>query len=786
MDNIAAGMLTIAYLLFGALFVRLSRIVSRLEVVEQRLRFLERPAVIPVPPVREPDLAPPPVVPPKPEPQPIVLPEPQFTPDGPQFMAESPDVFERMVSKSGGWEELIGGNLLNKLGALVLVIGIALFLSYSFSNMGPAGRAFTSLALSGTLLISGVLVESRERYRAFSRGLMAAGWAGLYLTSYAMYALPAARIIDSPIVGTMLMTAVAVSMVIHSLRYHVESLTALAFGCILAALAFSPLNTFVAIALVPLSAAVLYLSRRFDWQGLALFAAAGTYAVFITRPATGAPLWSIQTMLFIFWLMFEAFDLLRLRSSGTDSPWHQALFAVNAVAGLAASGALWYRMAPDSMWLFSAGAATLYLASTWIRFFLDGKTYYEFSLILSAILAGLAIFARVPGMWLSIGLMLEAEVLFLAAHRFRIPVAKVLSWVGFTVALREIFRHFFVNTTVLGGVPIGDGTPPLALIAVLFYLNRYLSKAEPHWSYFASAFVTIITLRETRSHDWAGIIQLAWSAFLFEFGLRKKLSEFRVQSYVVASLSFAITALLSLSQESAAWPAALAALVFYAQTLRCEFWLHNASPREQRFVSIGGSLATALLAAILVHKVVPTQFEAVALMMALAALFELGRRGLPADLGWIARALSTVPVLMALFDAPADPVYRITGGAAVAALQFLIHFRARQQTLFEIHGTAAALIVAATLFNEVSGGMLTLSWSLEGIALLAAGFIARDRWLRLAGLGLLLLCIGKVFFYDLRNLETFYRILSFIGLGMILLAVSWIYTRFKEQMQKLL
>jgi uncharacterized membrane protein len=36
------------------------------------------------------------------------------------------------IKSSGGWEEVIGLNLLNKLGALLLVIGIALFLSYSF------------------------------------------------------------------------------------------------------------------------------------------------------------------------------------------------------------------------------------------------------------------------------------------------------------------------------------------------------------------------------------------------------------------------------------------------------------------------------------------------------------------------------------------------------------------------------------------------------------------------------------------------------------------------------
>ena len=82
--------------------------------------------------------------------------------------------------------------------------------------------------------------------------------------------------------------------------------------------------------------------------------------------------------------------------------------------------------------------------------------------------------------------------------------------------------------------------------------------------------------------------------------------------------------------------------------------------------------------------------------------------------------------------------------------------------------------------------MLTVSWGLESLALLATGFAARERILRLQGLALILLCILKLFLYDLRNLETLYRILSFVALGLILLAVSWIYTRFKDHIRKLL
>jgi uncharacterized membrane protein len=96
---------------------------------------------------------------------------------------------------------------------------------------------------------------------------------------------------------------------------------------------------------------------------------------------------------------------------------------------------------------------------------------------------------------------------------------------------------------------------------------------------------------------------------------------------------------------------------------------------------------------------------------------------------------------------------------------------------------AALFLLTDLLYHEVSGGLLTIAWALEALACLGMGFPARERILRLQGLGVFALCILKLFLYDLRHLETVYRILSFIALGAILLGVSLIYTRFRSQIQ---
>ncbi|HEX9700725.1 MAG TPA: DUF2339 domain-containing protein, partial [Acidobacteriota bacterium] len=179
------------------------------------------------------------------------------------------------------WEEVIGGDWLNKLGALVLVVGIALLLAYSVARMGPAGRVGLGMAASAALLIVGVISERREQYRIFAQGLIGGGWAGLYFTTYAMHGLEAARIIDSPVAGTALLLGVAAGMVAHSLYYRSQAITGLAYFIVFATLAISPLSRFALIASVPAAASLLFVAQRFGWERMAIGGLLLSYGSFL-------------------------------------------------------------------------------------------------------------------------------------------------------------------------------------------------------------------------------------------------------------------------------------------------------------------------------------------------------------------------------------------------------------------------------------------------------------------------------------------------------------------------
>src|SRR5690606_1776059 len=75
-------------------------------------------------------------------------------------------------------------------------------------------------------------------------------------------------------------------------------------------------------------------------------------------------------------------------------------------------------------------------------------------------------------------------------------------------------------------------------------------------------------------------------------------------------------------------------------------------------------------------------------------------------------------------------------------------------------------------------------WLLTGFAALGVGVIRNNAMLRYASLAIVTLTVGKVFLYDASALEGLYRVFSFFGLGVSLIALSWFYTRFVFQKQE--
>jgi uncharacterized membrane protein len=838
--------------------------------------------------------------------EPVPAPEPVYRDMSP---APAPSIpipsrSERLRNFLGNeeWETLFAGSVLNKLGALVLVVGIALFLGYSFARMSPAGRASISALISVALLGAGIVIERHPGYRVFSRGLIGAGWAALYTTAYAMYALPAAQVISNAFAGSLLLLAVATGMIAHSLRYRAQAVTAVAYFSAFAALAVTPSTRFAVASLIPLAASLLYLAWRFRWHAMALFGLVATYGTCISRGSSNAPLWAIESLFIVYWLLFEGFDILRARrdSSGGVTTW---IFPLNAIGFLGLSYSAWLTHAPHAMWRMAAIAALLYLISALARL----PRSLEAPLTIAAVLTGLAIVGRVPGLWSNVGLAAEAELLYLAGVRFRSGFLRGLAGFGFAASLENLrVESYGSGRSRVLGIELHNWTPSLLFDAFLFYLNRRLWRPNLSFSFAASAFVALILSVESKPHS-AGVWLFVFALILLELGLRKQLREFRVQAYLVGLTAVGMTlagggfaphagpqiwfvcafvalacwfiagrvllarrgeisdvegfrvldvsalagsafGMLTLWMLLPGSPTALAWTALAILQIQLGFrwdiptfrWIGNVvlgaayvrlwgvdldQIAHVDGVLIGLMILAALyycailfrqfpdgyadrilapvhtsLAALLALRLVDLEFGRVWVVCGWAGLvlafLVIGLQKRWMDFRWQSYFIAGVVALRCAGvnfgdSDPADRAARIFASSVSIAVLLAAQALTRNVPRSERHARTffslvATLLLTGLLFHEVSGSLLTLACGLEGLALLGVGILGRERILRLEGLGLLLLCILKLFIYDLRNLEMVYRILTFIALGVILLGVSWIYTRFHDQVRRYL
>jgi uncharacterized membrane protein len=90
---------------------------------------------------------------------------------------------------------------------------------------------------------------------------------------------------------------------------------------------------------------------------------------------------------------------------------------------------------------------------------------------------------------------------------------------------------------------------------------------------------------------------------------------------------------------------------------------------------------------------------------------------------------------------------------------------------------------AAVQQARLMGGLaVSVLWSGFATFLLAAGLGARNRPLFYAAYALFAVSAAKVALVDLAELETLYRILSFLVLGVLLMAGAFLVLRFRARL----
>ncbi|WPB79071.1 DUF2339 domain-containing protein [Archangium violaceum] len=139
------------------------------------------------------------------------------------------------------------------------------------------------------------------------------------------------------------------------------------------------------------------------------------------------------------------------------------------------------------------------------------------------------------------------------------------------------------------------------------------------------------------------------------------------------------------------------------------------------------------------------------------------------------------PTGRALLDAALLVGFALVERAAVARTDRLPPpLEGRRRGALQFSCAAGAGLALLWLVGELMpSDLTTLGWGVAAFGLFALGFAVRERWYRLVGIAVLAFTLGRLLFVDLSGLPPNQRILTFILLGLMLLAVSYVYTRLR-------
>ncbi len=239
--------------------------------------LIEKPAEIPV----AARIATPPIAPSTPTSQPPRPAAPAASvqaPPPPSFRALTPQPnLTEKLRKALDLEETLGTNWLNKLGIVILVLGVALFGMYELSELGPHGKVLLLASLGAALLGAGIYLDRGDRYRIIGRTAIGGGWALFFFTSYGAHHVDAMRVLQSETPDLLLMLGVAIAMALHTLRYRSQAVTGLAFLLAYSTITLTQDTVYALTAGAALAVGIVIIAIRMRWYELEVFGILSSY-----------------------------------------------------------------------------------------------------------------------------------------------------------------------------------------------------------------------------------------------------------------------------------------------------------------------------------------------------------------------------------------------------------------------------------------------------------------------------------------------------------------------------
>ena len=664
--------------------------------------------------------------------------------------------------KKEDWERFIGGNLFNKIGIAIILIGVFIGVKYSIDHdlISPTMRIILGY-LTGAALF-GVGYYLKPKYEKFSAVLVSGAMAIFYFLTYVAYdfyqMFPTG-------VAFALMFFVTVATIWFALSYNQQiiALIGMVGGyAVPFLLSNGGGHVWVLLSYVAfINVGILIISFYKQWRWLYHSAFVFTWALYLTlhvfKYKDNQGLYF--SFLLVYYLIFHfAFIVRKL--------WAKDTFTIGDILILLSNTLLFYSLGlsftfesvfaqtRDYLTVFTlANALFHFLVYYYTRSRGASKELKYLSLILAISFGTLTIPIYFEGVWITLFWAMEAGGLFWVGRTKKIRMYEVISYIVLPLATFSLWTNWiemqehvasipekvtaFLNTTFLNSLLY------VGIVAGISYINsRYREKASETFDYGINILLFIVL----------------YATFYIEI---YNYWAIRINQYVVEA-DTGMKAYDSLQYFKQMW------LIVYTVAYFALFtWIDTRYIRKEKI------LFNNLVFNLVIGMIMLTQ--------GLYLLSEL--RGLylsytPGMMYVIIRYIALLAFALLLWQ-----TYKLLDAEA-------INFKNNKVRDLVLYGVVLWVVSSEWLhWTELLGATanyklgLSILWVSYGVFMLVKGIHQSKSYMRIASISVILFTLVKLFFYDIAHLSTISRVVVLVILGVLLMIASFLYVKYDKKIR---
>ncbi|EJU29313.1 MULTISPECIES: DUF2339 domain-containing protein [Capnocytophaga] len=664
--------------------------------------------------------------------------------------------------KKEDWERFIGGNLFNKIGIAIILIGVFIGVKYSIDHdlISPTMRIILGY-LTGAALF-GVGYYLKPKYEKFSAVLVSGAMAIFYFLTYVAYdfyqMFPTG-------VAFALMFFVTVATIWFALSYNQQiiALIGMVGGyAVPFLLSNGGGHVWVLLSYVAfINVGILIISFYKQWRWLYHSAFVFTWVLYLTlhvfKYKDNQGLYF--SFLLVYYLIFHfAFIVRKL--------WAKDTFTIGDILILLSNTLLFYSLGlsftfenvfaqtRDYLTVFTlANALFHFLVYYYTRSRGASKELKYLSLILAISFGTLTIPIYFEGVWITLFWAMEAGGLFWVGRTKKIRMYEMLSYIVLPLATFSLWTNWiemqehvasipekvtaFLNTTFLNSLLY------VGIVAGISYINsRYREKASETFDYGINILLFIVL----------------YATFYIEI---YNYWAIRINQYVVEA-DTGMKAYDSLQYFKQMW------LIVYTVAYFALFtWIDTRYIRKEKI------LFNNLVFNLIIGMIMLTQ--------GLYLLSEL--RGLylsytPGMMYVIIRYIALLAFALLLWQ-----TYKLLDAEA-------INFKNNKVRDLVLYGVVLWVVSSEWLhWTELLGATanyklgLSILWVSYGVFMLVKGIHQSKSYMRIASISVILFTLVKLFFYDIAHLSTISRVVVLVILGVLLMIASFLYVKYDKKIR---